>query len=338
MSGEGIELLCNQAVRLAEHGGFDEAQAILRKAEAVAGNDKRLQGLIQMAFSCLYRLRGDFDEARGHGERAVDLLQRFGSAEENAEALSCLGTMECRRGKSILAEGLCRRALRLLSDSQNQRVFVLAHWALGYTLGNLERTVEAHEHLRTALDAAGGLLSLREHGSLRSDLALLCREKGDLDEALSLANQALDAMKLAGGRNRVGDLYNTIGSIHARRCDRRTARDSYERALAILGDDVTQQAAESHYELARLELEEGKPRQAFDRAHMALKMACRLGSAMEEARACLVLGQVLMSLDRPQEAVPYLRRARDVFTEHELEQSKIVTAEILRRAEGGGSK
>jgi tetratricopeptide (TPR) repeat protein len=336
MSGEGIELLCNQAVRLAEHGGFDEAQVALRKAASVAGEDKRLQGLIQMAFSCLNRLRGDFDEARVHGERALDLLQRFGSAEENAEALSCLGTMECRRGKPILAEGLCRRALKLLSNSQNQRVFVLAHWALGFTLGNLERIGEAHEHLRIALDATGGLLSLREQGSLRSDLALACTEKGDLDEALTLAGQALHAMTLAGERDSVANLHNMIASIHARRCDRKKARDSYERALAILGDDVTPQAAESHYELARLELEDGKPKQAFDQAHTALGLASRLGSAMEEARACLVLGQVLMSLDRPQEAVPYLRRARDVFTEHELEQSKIVAAEVLRRAEGGG--
>jgi len=221
MGTSSMVLLCNRAMRLAEHGAVEEAHA--------------------------------------HGERALELLKGSGGPDEIGEAMICLALAECKRGKYVLAEGLCRRALKLLQGSGNQRLAVLGHWASGFVAGNLEQIDEASDHLQTAFASADGLLSLREQGTLRSDLAIACRERGDLDEALRLSREALGIMELAGDVQWVADLYNTIGAIHARRGDREAAFQAYESAHAVLGNDMVPQAAECHAELARLELEGGRP-------------------------------------------------------------------------------
>jgi tetratricopeptide (TPR) repeat protein len=178
------------------------------------------------------------------------------------------------------------------------------------------------------------VLGLRDEAALRCDLALACRERGELAEALRLLEQALYLMELAGDARLIADIHNDIGAIHARRRDRTAARQSFEAALAVLGDDVTPEAAESHYELARLELEEGRAPQAFEQAQVALRMANRLRSEVEEGQSCLVMAQALLSLSRPGEAVLYLRRARDVSAGYGLEQSRVAT-ELLRHTESG---
>ena len=326
-----IDLLCTRALRVAEVKEFERADSLLQQALTLAGKDKRVQGRVEVAQCRLARLRGDLDEAQRQGRRALELLQEHGDPEDIAEAAIYLASVEGVRSNFPAAEALYKRALRLLANSQNQRLIALAHWGIGSTAGDQERFQEAHEHLKIALECGRDLLTLGERGRLQEAAAISCRDRGLHDESLDLAARALHAFEVAGEPERAADVHNTIGSIHARRGDRCTARASYEQALAALNGEVAPEAAEAYYELARLELEDGQPDAALDSAHKALKLALELRSAAEEGRASLVLGQVLMSIERPADAIPHLRRAQTVFSECGMQQSEIVATYIMQK-------
>jgi tetratricopeptide (TPR) repeat protein len=87
-----------------------------------------------------------------------------------------------------------------------------------------------------------------------------------------------------------------------------------------------------------LELEGGQPNEALESAQQALRLARGLRSPAEEGRASLILGQVLMSVERPADAIPHLDRAQAVFGECGMRQSEIVATDILHHAEGGHTK
>ena len=330
-----IDLLCTRALRVAEVKEFERADSLLQQALTVAGKDKRLQGRVDVAQCRLARLRGDLDEAQRQGRHALELLQEHGDSEDIAEAAIYLASVEGVRSNFPAAEVLYKRALRLLANSQNQRLIALAHWGMGSAAVDQERFQEAHEHLRIALECGRDLLTLAERGRLIETAAINHLDRGLYDEALDLAIRALHALEVAGEPERVADVHNLIGSTHARRGDRCTARSSYEQALAALNGEVTREAAEAYYELARLELEGGQPNEALESAQQALGLARGLRSPAEEGRASLILGQVLMSLERPADAIPHLSRARAVFSECGMQQSEIVATDILHHAEGG---
>jgi tetratricopeptide (TPR) repeat protein len=330
-----IDLLCARALRVAEVKGFEQASSLLRQALAVAGKDRRLQGRVEVAQCRLARLRGDLGEAQKQGRHALELLQQHGDSEDVAEAAIYLASVEGVRSNFPAAEALYKRALRLLVGSENQRLLALAHWGMGSTSADQERFQEAYEHLRIALECGRDLLTLTERGRLQETAAINCRDRGVQDEALDRATQALHAFEVAGEPERAADVHNVIGSIHGRCGDPRAARTSYEQALAALNGEVAPEAAEAYYELARLELEGGRPNEALESAQKALQLARELRSPAEEGRAALIFGQVLMSLDRPPDAIPHLRRAQAIFSECGMQQSEIVATDILHHAEGG---
>lgn len=318
---------------LAEGGGFAQAQSLLQRAAELAGVDERQQGLVQVAFCRLHKITGDLDEARAHGQRASAILESHGGPDDAAEAAIYLASVEGEGADYGRAEKLYNRALKLLQGSSNRRLTTLAHWGLGSTLYYLERYLEAAEHLTIAAQCGRDLLTLRERGTMQMSLAVVHRERGELEEALNTCTETVQVLEQAGQPDMVADLHNAMGSIYLRLGDRARARAQYKLAQDVLGDLAVPQAAETHYEMARLEMEEGNPQEGLRLAHRALEIAHDLKSDMEEGRASLTLGQALISLGRFAEAVPHLRRAQAVFTERGLEQSKVVAGEILQYAE-----
>ena len=330
-----IPLLCTRALRVAEARDFDGAHALLQRAAESAGDDKRLQGRVEIALCRLDTLRGDFDEARRHGLRALDRLQDCGHPDDIAEAAMYLGSVEGVQSRFPAAEVLYRKALRMLATSHNQRLLALAHWGMASSAGAQERFQEAHEHATIAIECGKDLLSLSERGRLLHAMGMSSLGRGFLDEALELQVKALSVLEVAGDLELAADVHNVIGSIHARRGDRCAARSSYEQALGALNGEVIPQTAEAYHELARLDLEEGRAAVALEHARKALEAALKVQSHTDEGQASLVMGQALVSLDRRDDALPQLRRALQVFTECGMSQSQVVASDILRHIEGG---
>ena len=325
-----ILLLCNLATGFTEQREFDKARTMLQQAEENAGQDGDMRGLVEMALCRLDWRSGDFEAAREHGIKALRLLQGQGDPDTLAQAMIYLGNAERRLGNLRSAESLYEQALM---TTKNPQFIALAHWGLGNVNTDLERYEEAFVHYQSALEHSGESGDPRERGSLRMGLALAYRERGDLDRALELSGKALQIFEEAGQGELVADLHNNIGSIYVARGDRESARASYEQALAALQDENVVQAVEAYRELARLDIEIGRPGEAVDRAQAALELARRLKSSLEVARCSLVLGQALMGLNQPEAAIPHLRLAHQVFMDRGVKQSAIVAAQLLGDAE-----
>lgn len=132
----------------------------------------------------------------------------------------------------------------------------------------------------------------------------------------------------------MADAHISMASIHAWYSDRRAARASYEQALAILNYEATAQTADAHCGMARLALEEGRAAAALRLASKALDTALQARSRIDEGRASLTLGQVLVGLDRRDRAVPHLQNAVAIFTDGGVRQLRVVADDMLRYAAG----
>lgn len=326
-----VRVLCNLAIGFTEQKEFDRARAMLREAAESAGDDKEMEGLVEMAFCRLDWRSGRFEESRRHGEGALGLLREYGNSDDLTLLTIYLGNIERSLGSFRSAKALYGQALR---GSRNQQLLVLAHWGLGNVAIELECYDEAFEHFKIALDLAGTSIDARGRGALRMGLALAYRERGDLDKALELSTRALEIFEEVGQEEVIADLYNNIGSIHALRGNRPAARENYEQALALLDSEAVVQATEAYREMARLDMEEGKLKEALDRARAALDIAQKLDFGPAIGQCSLVLGQAYMCLEEIEAAIPHLRRAQAICTEHGLEQSALIAAQILRDAEG----
>lgn len=341
MDGEGfmvqsdVALLCTRGLRVAEAREFDRARALLQRAMENAGEDKRLQGRVRISLCRLDTLRGDFDEARRHGVRALDLLQAHGHPDGIAEAAIYLGSVEGNQSRFPAAEAMYSKALRMLANSDDQRLLALAHWGMASAANDQQRFQEAYDHARIAAECGKELLTLGERGRLQHLIGVICRDRDMFEDALACELTALRMLEIAGELEVVADTHNTVGSIHARRGDRCAARASYQQALAALSGEVTPQTADAYHEMARIDLEEGQASAALDHARMALEAAVKVRSDLDEGRAALALGQALVSLGRREDALPHVRRALEIFTACRMSQSQLVARDILRYAEGG---
>jgi len=332
-----VLLLCNLATGFIERRDFDKALTLLEQAAEYAARlgDGRLRGLVNMTFCRLYEILGRYDEAWEHGLDARQALTSHGDPDDLARTIIYLGNVERSRGNLVQAKRLYEEALEILRGSGNQRLLTMANWGLGNVTGELERIDEAYEHFQLALKCAEGSLGVKDRAALQMGLALTYRERGDLDRALELSAKALQVYEETGQAELVADLHNNIGSILARRGDRRAARRSYERSLEILGAETPVQAAEALRGLAGLDVEEGDPDSGVARARAALRIAKELEAELEEARCLVALARGLMGQGRAPDAVQHLRRAKTIFAERGLERSTKVAAELLRNAEGG---
>jgi len=86
---------------------------------------------------------------------------------------------------------------------------------------------------------------------------------------------------------------------------------------------------EAQRELARLSLEEGQISQGCEAAVSALRLAEEVGDRAEHGSAALVYAQALLSTDQSKESIPYLEVAREEFVRMGMQQSLIVTEDLL---------
>ena len=242
------------------------------------------------------------------------------------EAYHSLANLQSARGRvqeaRILLDRfseLNRRAARVraLQMQLNQAAGGLdSYLAAGRSYGELGRWQEAAGMYRAVLEREPG------HVGALAGLSHACLNRGDLDEAVTLARQVIS---LAPGRREACEAHYTIGYAAAR--DRRLhrARQAFEQALRV---DTT--FAKAHHALGNVAMLQGRPAEAersygaasrhrpdwadpplslgqlylrqgdYDRAVGMLRAALRLDAA--NARAYLALGDAWEKLGKPEAA------------------------------------
>ena len=188
----------------------------------------------------------------------------------------------------------------------DDRTAVVARNNLGHVLALLGDGAAAAAHLRGALQRAERL-GLPEQGAYaRYALSLALIRDGALEEANALAAQAVEFYARSGRRLMEGEARRYRSEALA--CLGRLAEAEGEArgALACVGDTPRKRFA-TLAQLARVQLAQGRPRQALDTADEAEALAT-FADAVDRGAVLLQLvrGEALQALDRAADAGPVL--------------------------------
>jgi len=318
-------LLAQMAHMLIGIDRLDLARGYAQRALAIYASEPGappdgLVGQPLLALAGAERERGRFDAACATYAQAIELFERAGEGnlDSLAIALSGLGFAELGRDRPSAARGAFRRALELCERSEQLPALVLqleiglasAEAELGETSSASARLERAIEEAREVPDGGGALLTalqtkaaLALRGGDRATLHASLREAADV-AAATYGEGDFRALSIAAGR----------GLELARDGQRAEASSIAERLDAQL-EDFEPTSLRASVEVLRpygyLLLALGRePEFAEVFVGLVDDLAALRGEDAEDTRLALDhLGPVLVTLDRPDEALPYLERA-----------------------------
>ncbi|HEU4527907.1 MAG TPA: adenylate/guanylate cyclase domain-containing protein [Actinomycetota bacterium] len=235
-----------------------------------------------------------FEECDRRIGRILEAARSGGSRRLEADALACLGHIAADRGERARAHELIAEAAHLYRDVGRETEYwgvralnldSISPWWFGQ-----EETAEAV--LREGYEALGRLGEVGVRSTVAAFLALVLVDRGELDEALRLADEA----EALGGP---WDLANLIlgGVIRAKvaavRGDHAEAIAHAERAVTLSdgGDDIRTQA-QTRLALAESLAAAGRNDEADAAARDALSRAERKGSVVLAERVRAFLEQI----------------------------------------------
>jgi tetratricopeptide (TPR) repeat protein len=196
-----------EAKTLVALGKADAAASLLTDAELAAkksGDERRTLDIAVAACNHAV-LQGQYDRALAYGKPALTGAQKLGYAIGEADALTCIGTAELRRGKHVEARDALESALR-----QRESFFGKDHPRTADAanrLGNLEAAVAnykvAHELYMRALDIWTKTFGPNDPITSRAyhNLGFVHIGLDDIDGAVAWYQKAIEAETMSLGKD-----------------------------------------------------------------------------------------------------------------------------------------
>src|SRR5690606_21980481 len=183
--------------------------------------------------------------------------------------------------------------------------------------GRHEEALEIIERVLALAREAGDVKA--EAGDLAT-LANILRAMGQLERALAVLQTALERTAAADNPVRYGALLNVIGTVYRDLGDDETAL-VYFRRVALQAVELRHpiNASFTLPAIAHLELRRGNVDEALAIYRQAVDITRKARYADGCAHACRSLGEVLVGLERHEEALPHLREAALHFAQLEDE-------------------
>ncbi|MBI3478772.1 MAG: tetratricopeptide repeat protein [Nitrosomonadales bacterium] len=272
-----------------------------------------LPGLAQADATTCFNFLDAQDYARAESE-AKQLLQR-GNLDRSDEryAQLCLGRAYNSMGRTRDALPALQRVEAL---SQTTKELAVIYNSLGLTYAGLSDLDRAELYDQRALKAFHELGDKKNSAITLNNLALVVKERGDLERALQLYREALAMQPEAEQASTL----NNIALIHGQRKEYQQAIKLLRQAIAIdrrNGD--AHAAAHQQINLGDI-LREAKQYPAAEKELLAGLNAIRLvGDKYWEAAACERLGWLTSTKDNPKrnvgEARQWLEKAEALYRE-----------------------
>ncbi|HYN70814.1 MAG TPA: helix-turn-helix transcriptional regulator [Candidatus Eisenbacteria bacterium] len=182
--------------------------------------------------------------------------------------------------------GLVRGGLDIDPDFETRLLIALA--TIDGRSGEPARSLSYLEEARALVDT----LDDRRRATFLNSLAISYRERGDMEAAIGLANQAIDRFRAIDGRREVGMLENELALVHL-------ALGSIERARqhAALADELLQALGDERGRAhiletqAQIELAADRPVDALRKAEEAIAVATATGNRKAGISAGLTLAR-----------------------------------------------
>jgi hydrogenase-4 transcriptional activator len=328
-------------ITLAQVGRYDEAMTALRHGE-------RLASLVEaddvLAMVCgnqanVMMLQHRYEQALALAERSVALHEARGSGHGLAVALATLGQICVRLGNPTRAADALHRALDVRSPVQ----FHETTGAVFDTLAQIELIRGGYDlaadYLGRASEAYGAYgrqTSQWYEWSVRILSARLALKRGNVDEAVSLADEVLEA-----GAPPVDALQATLIAAEALTAARRL--NEAERRLSNAADHLdprTAPAAWGEYLRLRgaLDAQSGSSTDAYHAFAQSVTLLDLLGERYQSGLSHLALGRLVAQTGARSAAEPHLAKAMAIFEQLGAERDRADTeaARQLLAAPGSG--
>ncbi|MCG8469189.1 MAG: tetratricopeptide repeat protein, partial [Gemmatimonadetes bacterium] len=309
---------------------FHEASELQQHALELAGRFDDPQARVDKEIEILLRQERllEYLGLRERQQVIIDRLLQMLDPERNRRQLA---TTHVRQGDLFIltrehegAERALEEALRLSLEIGDPALERDALRSMGLLLWHQERHEEAVKLTERALE----LDRKRENhegviGSL-ANLGQLHRAMGENERALEYLEQGLELERRIGRGKSYGEflrkesyILHVMGSIHASLGDHDKAREYLEAAKAsVEGGTSSTNVVQMHFHLtamARLNLSEGRIDDALELYGEAVSMCRRTRHLEGLSTSVRLLGEVLLNLERYEEALPHLLEAAELL-------------------------
>jgi tetratricopeptide (TPR) repeat protein/DNA-binding MarR family transcriptional regulator len=154
-----------------------------------------------------YQRLGDEERAVSRFLESVKVAESFGQAKIAARALAGAAESRLRTGKSIEAEELCARALRIGERLDDPVLLSMVHATLGVLNKNLGLWKRAESHIVTSIELLKPLNSPKALAGRYRDLASLYEKTGDARKARLWNTRAERMMEWEGSKQSTGQVF-----------------------------------------------------------------------------------------------------------------------------------
>lgn len=242
-------------------GGKQAVELFAEALTTIPEDDVALRVRFTAYLSAALADLGQLAEAR---EVAASLSER---ADLDARARAMLYWAQARAesmdGDALAAMALMRRALGLLDASDDALGVARAHLLCAEILLLNEQADDAKPHLRQAERLFELGADRRDVGALRTQKAHYAAQRGDADEAVTLARRAIEG--LAEDATDQGGAYRVLGIALALRDEFAASAESFECAAALLdGTSEWRELAATYRAWARTLDRMGRQDEALD--------------------------------------------------------------------------
>jgi predicted ATPase/Tfp pilus assembly protein PilF len=175
--------------------------------------------------------RGDFDAAEGYFDAVIASHRRRGDARTAAFAVSWLGVLAARRGDHARAIALHAQALEVgdpVADLGYRTLVLVRLAASRHALGHADQAALIEREYVPALRDFGRLWPL---GFALHELGAMLLDRGDVDRARAMLEEALTARRASGAAGGVAETLTLLGVARGRAGDRAGAAATLVDAL-----------------------------------------------------------------------------------------------------------
>ncbi len=328
------ELWRKEGEALMRRGDYARAIEMFAAAQAEAHGDEPggsgptlsigAQAALQVSWSEVYYLRGEYEASKMVAEQAVSLLQEASPGratdEAMANALYRLAAVEMNLGDDARAEGFCRRGLVLAERIGDQRRMAWIYNSLGvwsFRQGDIATANGRYRHSLALAERIGDQLGVVIFSSNVGEVALM---RGDVAGAAAHYRRALTVARQTDFQEGIAWAWNGLGFVAAAHDALALARRRHRRALAIaerLGDRATIERA--HHYLGRVALARGHVDEAEGHVRHALGIAEEMGFRIRVVNGCHWLGRTALTRGDLAGAESYGRRALTAWEQREAQ-------------------
>jgi len=204
---------------------FKKALAIHASVDNGAGVSHSLASLGRALFAL-----DKIDSAQDCFQRSLEATKALQNPELAAEAMSGLAVIDLKKNQPLAAIKWLEKALDLCAITPNTLRGVLLH-DLGVANKKLNVPKDAESNFRAALEMHESLDNDAGIATACYSLALLNEEKGNLDQAIQLAQRSLNCDKKCENSPGVAQNLTLLGSLYYDNLETDLATEYYQRAL-----------------------------------------------------------------------------------------------------------